>query len=171
MIFEKMSALIKPGVEDSGEARMREIKWGVDIKLLKTYLMMKNNWSEAEMESHLSKSWDNYIEDTRYQDLSELSDRVTKGESVGEVVADVLKKRLGKDQVVDVRQELTGIFGQEAENNIQTLLTSSSDTEFNANMRSLMDKQYGPKLNYEQASNTATDEYKKLLKVPLNTSN
>jgi len=167
MIFEKMSALIKPGVEDGGESRMREIKWGVDIKLLKTYLMMKNNWSDADVESHLNKNWDNYVEDTRYQELSELSDRVANGESVGGVILDVLKRRVGKEQVTDVRQELLGIFGQEADTNIQALITSSSDTEFSANMRSLMDKQYGPKLSYQQATEIATNEYKKLLETPL----
>jgi len=67
MIFEKMSALISPGIEDEGETkgevRVREIKWGVDIKLLKTYLMEKNSWSEDQVETHLAQRWDDYVID------------------------------------------------------------------------------------------------------------
>jgi hypothetical protein len=163
MIFEKMTAFINPGASHNGESRIREVKWGIDIKLLKTYLMMKNSWSEANVEKHLTERWGEYVEDTRYQGVAELSERVAKGESVGEVVADALKKRLGKEQIVDVRQELLGIFGQGSETNIQALLSSSNDVKFSVNLRCLVDLQAGAKLSYEQATQKATEEYTKLL--------
>jgi len=163
MIFEKITAFVNPSASHNGESRIREVKWGIDIKLLKTYLMMKNSWSEANVEKHLTERWGEYVEDTKYQGVAELSERVAKGEGVGEVVADALKKRLGKEQIIDVRQELLGIFGQGAETCIQALLSSTSDREFSANLRSLVNLQAGAELNYEQASQKATTEYTKLL--------
>lgn len=163
MIFEKMSVLINPGNDENSETRMREIKWGVDIKLIKTYLMMKNGWSDTEVEAHLAKKWDEYIEDTRYQGVSGLVERVAGGESVGVVVIDALRKRLGKEEIVDAKQELLGVFGQGAENTIQSLLASTSDTEFSAHLKALIDIQTGSRLDYGEASQQATKEYSSLL--------
>lgn len=63
MIFEKMMLLIKPGIEEDGQQRTREIKWGIDIKLLKTYLREKKGWSEEKVDEHLTRRWDEYMED------------------------------------------------------------------------------------------------------------
>ena len=162
MIFEKINAYINPRADKNGESAIPEIKWGIDIKLIKAYLVIKNNWSEKDVKNHLNKKWNKYIEDTRYQEVPELTQRVTRGESVGQVIVDVLKKNLEKEQITDVRQELLKIFGQESEINIQSLLSSSSDTEFSASLKSLIDIQAGTKLSYGQASQKATQEYTKL---------
>ena len=165
MIFEKIAALVNPGTSDNSESRIREVKWGIDIKLLKTYLTIKNNWSESYIEKYLSKRWGNYIEDTRYQGISELSEKVAKGEGVDKVVTDALKKRLGKEQIAKVKQELIYIFGQEAETHIKALLSSLGVNEFSANLKSLIDLQAGAKLSYKQASQKAAEEYTKLLQT------
>ena len=57
MIFGKIEALINPGADEQGESNVREVKWGVDIKLLKTYLMQKNGWNDEQVEAHLSQKW------------------------------------------------------------------------------------------------------------------
>lgn len=164
MVFEKISALVNPNSDDKGETRLREIKWGVDIKLLKTYLTMKNNWSETDMEEYLAKRWGEYVEDTRYQGVTELSERVGEREGVEDVVRDALKKRLGKEQIDDVKQELVTIFGQGREPAIQGLFMSRNATEFSEKMRGLIDLRAGSKLTYEEASQKATQEYTGLLK-------
>lgn len=169
MIFEKMSALINPGTEDEGETkggvRAREVKWGVDIKLLKTYLMEKNSWSEDQVETHLAQRWSDYIEDTRYQGVAELTERVAKGESVDQVVRDEIKRRLGKTQVEDPKSELEKILPG-ASDEIEQLLSSPTPDIFSANMRGLIDRTAGKRLTYEEASKLATQEYNVLLKTP-----
>lgn len=165
MIFEKINAYVNPRADKNGESTIPEIKWGIDIKLIKTYLVIKNNWSEKDVENHLNEKWNEYIEDTRYQEVPELTQRVASGESVGQVVSDVLKKRIGKEQITDVKQELLKIFGHESETTIQALLSSSSDTEFSENLKNLIDLQAGAKLSYKQVSQKATQEYTNLLKA------
>ncbi len=163
MIFEKMTALINPGNEDTGEARMREVKWGVDTKLLKTYLIMKNGWTEAQTEEHLASKWNDYIEDTRYQGVSGLSQEVETGKPVAEVVKEVIQKRLGKEQVDNPKQELLAIFGQQSETLVDTLLQSSTGSDFYVAMKNLLDQRAGGKLAYTEATSKATTEFNKLI--------
>ena len=166
MIFEKMRALINPGIEDEGEARVREVKWGVDIKLLKTYLMIKNNWSEIEMEGHLAKRWDDYVEDTRYQGISELTERIKQGESIDSVVKEEIKRRAGKTEVTDSKKELENLMGTQANADIERLLNSPTAEVFSANLRGLVDQKEGARLSYEEASKMSAREYSILLQNP-----
>jgi len=162
MVFEKISALVNPGSEDNGEAQMREVKWGVDIKLLKTYLMVKNDWTEVEVENNLARKWEDYVEDTRYLGVAELADRVGKGESAEAVIKDELQKRLGK-QVENPRAELLTLFRQEAEPAIQKLMASTSAPEFSDTLRGLVDLRAMPRFTYAEASQKATEAYTRLL--------
>lgn len=164
MIFEKISALVNPGKNDNNETRMREVKWGIDIKLLKTYLMVKNNWTETQVEAHLENRWSDYLEDTRYQGVLELAQQVDKGEAVSEVIKQVLKQRLGKDKITDPRQELLLIIDDKsATTYIDSLLQSKSGIEFSSLMKNLLDIRAGGKLDYKDATQKATQEYNNLL--------
>jgi len=60
-ILERMSIL------SDSETPDKQIKWGVDVRILKAYLIVKNSWSEEQLEAELSKSWDKYQDDIRYQ--------------------------------------------------------------------------------------------------------
>jgi len=61
MIFEKMQGLIDPGKKDDGTARPHpEAKWGVDVKILKAYLIEKNGWSEEVLNAQLKEKWQQY---------------------------------------------------------------------------------------------------------------
>ncbi len=162
MVFEKMNALINPGVEDNGEQRIREVKWGVDIKLLKAYLVMKNGWTDAQVEAHLSQRWEDFIEDSRYQGIADLSTRIDSGEPVLNVVKGVLTERLGHE-VTDVGLELDKLFGIPGKEQIAALLTANSGKEFNEHLKSLIDIRSGGRLTYQQASEKANQEYQVLL--------
>ncbi len=164
MIFEKMGALINPGVDEQGGSRIREVKWGVDIKLLKAYLAIKNGWNDKQVESYLSQRWGDYVEDTRYQGMGELVDLVKSGIPVAEVIKTALKKRLGKTDIGDLSQELTNIFGEQGKQQIDSLLISPTPEQFEANLRALMDLRPGKKLSYEEASAQAEQEFDKLVR-------
>ena len=163
MIFEKMTALINPGNEDTGKARLREVKWGVDTKLLKTYLIMKNGWTEDRTEEYLAGKWNDYIEDTRYQGVSELTQEIETGKPIAEVVKKAIQKRLGKEQVDNPKQDLLAIFGQQSETLVDTLLQSSTGGDFSVAMKSLLDQRAGGKLAYTEATSRATAEFNKLV--------
>ncbi|PJB50016.1 MAG: hypothetical protein CO102_02245 [Candidatus Brennerbacteria bacterium CG_4_9_14_3_um_filter_43_9] len=164
MIFEKMGALINPGADEQGESRIREVKWGVDIKLLKAYLTIKNGWDDKQVESYLSQRWGDYVEDTRYQGMGELVDLVKSGTPVTEVIKTALEKRLGKTDISDLSQELTNIFGEQGKQQIDSLLISPTPEQFEANLRALMDLRPGKKLSYEEASAQAEQEFDKLVR-------
>ena len=163
MIFEKMGALIEPGTDEQGEVRIGEVKWGVDIKLLKTYLMLKNGWDNAQVESYLSQKWNDYVEDTRYQGIRELSNLVENGTSVVEVVRTALQKRLGKTEVGDLRQELLNLFGEQGKEQINSLLSASNTTQFETSLKGLIDLRAGKKLSYEEARKISEGEFSKIV--------
>jgi len=117
MIFEKIDALVNPRADDEGQPRKPEVKWGVDIKILKTYLMMENDWSKEQLEEHLSKRWGDYSDDVRYQGLSELASKVGQGKSAKEVLAE----KLGKETVDDVGKELIDLLGTGNEKVVERL--------------------------------------------------
>ena len=163
MIFGKIEALINPGADEQGESNVREVKWGVDIKLLKTYLMQKNGWNDEQVEAHLSQKWNNYVEDIRYQGVSELADLVRSGAPIEKVVSKALQKRLHKPEIGDLRQELVGIFGDKGKDQVESLLSATNAQQFEMSLRALIDLRVGKKLNYEEASRIAKEEFSGLI--------
>ena len=163
MIFEKMGALIKPGSDEQGGLIIREIKWGVDVKLIKTYLMIKNDWDDTQVESHLSQKWNDYVEDTRYQGVRELVSLVESGISVEEVIKTALRKRLGKTELGDLQIELLSLFGEQGEDQINSLLSTSDSYQFETTLRALIDLRSGDKLSYEEALKKTEEEFRKLI--------
>jgi len=163
MIFEKIGALINPRADENGESRMREVKWGIDIKLLKTYLAIKNGWDDVQVELHLAQRWGDYIEDTQYQGVTELVELVRSGTPVEEVVKTALQKRLGRTDIGDLNQELANVFGEQGKQHIDSLLASATPQQFETNLRTLIDLRVGKKLSYEGASGQAEQEFDKLI--------
>ncbi len=162
MIFDKIKTLSNPEMTREGELRKGEIKWGVDIKLLKTYLMMKNDWSESELEDHLTDRWDEYVEDIRYQGVSEMIKRVNQGESTKDVLKELLEKRL-KKEIDNVEEELINLTGRESEEVVRDLVNSANPKEFNQNLEELLDIRMGKRMDYREASQIANREYINLL--------
>jgi hypothetical protein len=162
MIFEKMWALIRPREENAEESSAREAKWGVDIKLLKTSMMMTNGWTETQTEIYLAKKWDEYLEDTRYREVTELANKVGLGSSASEVVTSYLQERLGQP-IVDPKETLFKIFGRQSADIIDNLLHSQSASSFSEAMRHLLDERAGGKLYYADATHKAEQIYAELI--------
>lgn len=162
MIFEKMSALLNPAPDDRGKPGVGEIKWGVDVKLLKAYLMEKNQWSSEEVENHLSKRWGDYLEDTRYEAVRELMEKVNEDEPVESVLRSALEHKEGKPIIGTVKQSMITEFGEEHETVIDTLLASNSKEEIDKLLRQLVDFKLQPALSYQEATEKADVKFQSL---------
>lgn len=166
MIFEKMGALINSDVNEQGKARIKEVKWGVDIKLLKTYLILKNGWDDERVESHLSQKWNDYLEDTlgytRYQGVRELVNLVKNGVSVEVVIRDALRKTRNEIGQGDLRPELMNRFGEQGKELIDSLLLASDASRFETSLKALIDLRAGRKLSYEEARKKSEEEFSKI---------
>ncbi len=162
MIFEKMNGLVNPGLNDEGTLREREIKWGIDIKLLKTYLGEKNGWTEDQVEQHLADSWNYYTEDNRYQGVYDLLKEVKAGRSIQVVLEETVRLRTGKSESIDVKEELIKQFGTENEKDIDELLSTESSSIFELKLKILIARKSGKQLSYEEVTKIASEEYAKL---------
>ena len=159
MIFEKMDALLHPNDK-------RELKWGIDIKLLKAYLSIKNGLTAQEVEDHLDKRWDDYTNDVRYGIVLELSEQLKEGRTVTEVLQTFLTDRTG-EETIDLNQKLLGLFGHDHQPEIDELINAETTEEFEKRLGALLDEKQGPRLSYREASEESNNEYAKLLSQPL----
>lgn len=162
MIFEKLSALLNPASGDDGKPGLGEIKWGIDIKLLKAYLMEKNQWSSEEVENHLSKRWGDYLEDTRYETVRGIMEKVDEGGSVEGVLRSALEQKEGKPIIGTVKQSMVSEFGEEHETVIDTLLASNSKEEIDKLLRQLVDFKLQPALSYQESTEKADVKFQSL---------
>jgi hypothetical protein len=162
MMFDKIRGLIDPGIED-GEPRQREIKWGIDIKLLKAFLMMKNQWGGEVLESHLEGRWKEYLQDSRYGEVAGAAERMKAGGKVEDILGSILRERMGRG-VKDVGEELRGLLSEKRPELVSGLLNSSTPQEFEQNLKKFIDAVGGgPLLYYPEASKKASLEYRNLL--------
>ncbi len=162
LIFEKISALVDPG-QEAGQERQGEIKWGIDIKILKAFLSEKNQWGELELDEFLSRRWEEYLEETRYKVVPELVSAVADGASPSQVILRVLVERLGVSAEDDPRQSLIKLFGEVHSDLVETLLSASSAGEFEKTLRQLIDLRNGERLDYQAASQQAEQRFRELL--------
>jgi hypothetical protein len=162
MIFEKMQVLIDPGTED-GEAKLREVKWGVDIKLLKAFLMIQNQWTEEELNQNLEVQWKEYLQDSRYGDVDGLVRKMEGGQKAEDIIGKFLEERLGR-KIGTVSEELSELSSGKRPELISQLLDSATPSEFERNLKSFIDSARGSSaLYYPEASARASLEYGKLL--------
>jgi hypothetical protein len=162
MIFNKMQGLIDPGSKD-GESIQREVKWGVDIKLLKAFLIMKNQWDEETLELYLEGKWKEYLQDSRYNDVAGAVERMKAGENPDDVLGSILKERLGRE-VSDVGKELGSLLDGKKPELVSNLINSTTSQEFEQNLKSFIDTARGnPLLYYPEASQRASLEFRSLL--------
>ena len=158
MIFEKMTILLA-----DKEQGPKEIKWGVDIKLLKAYLAIKNGWTVQEVEDHLESRWNDYVEDVRYSGIGELVESVRAGNPVPDVLRKALVSRTGND-VTDLSRSLVEFFDEKNDIRVNALIASKTPEEFSGNLSLLAGKMQGPPaLSYKVAADQANNEYSAIL--------
>lgn len=176
LLFEKVQALVDPGSDDSGTTRGREIKWGVDIKIIKAHLLMLQReedpgYSEDQLDAYLSGRWLVYQKEKREAELSwsegtisSLEEKIKGGTSVHDVLAEAVSQQLDVP-IEEVKQDLLKsvaaiLDGDEAL--AQRLVDVTADG-FRALMREVLERRMPAPISYEEAMRRAEEEYAKLL--------
>ncbi|GEM_PF-2967509 len=164
MIFDKIRALTDPGRDDiTGEQRGREVKWGVDIKLLMAYLIEKNDWTETDLEEHLEQKWDKYIEEQTNQRVEPLVEQKRQGRSNERILKSVLASASGQESIENVEDALQNVLGSESQDLIHDLLAADSPEDFGEAVKKALAKtSYRPQ-PYKEAAAKAEREYQKLI--------
>lgn len=139
-IFERMSALAYPQVGDDGKENPKEIKWGVDIKLLKLYVMLSEDLTEEELEDKLESMWNQYQEGKKYEYAEYLASQVRQGKDQKELLLPSICKLLNKDiSAKDLQKEITEKFTWVDGKIFAVLLYTKDSDIFLENMKILID--------------------------------
>ena len=106
-LFEKLTALAYPQIDDSGNDRPKELKWGVDAKLYKLYLQLSEKISEDELNEKLVELWPKYKEETREVRAKETALEMDSGKSARDIIANMFKMPFSSDEeLISKAQEL-----------------------------------------------------------------
>lgn len=106
-LFEKLTALAYPQIDDSGNERPKEIKLGVDVKLYKLYLQRSEKISEDELNEKLVELWSKYKEETREVRAKETALEMDLGKSARDIIANMFKMPFSSDEeLISKAQEL-----------------------------------------------------------------
>jgi len=90
-LLEKLTALAYPQIDNSGNERPKEIKWGVDAKLYKLYLQLSEKISEDELNEKLAELWPKYKEETREVKARDMALEMDSGKSARDIIANMFK--------------------------------------------------------------------------------
>lgn len=162
-IFERMSILAEPPTEN-GKPIERQVKWGVDIKILKAYLMIKNGWSETQLDTELAQGWDTYQQDIRYSGVKPIVDRFRGGEPAEDIIREALGSK-GEGPVEDAGIAVRKLIPDIEDTLLQSLTHPRDADDFGQALRRVMDI-IRPSSDYTEVEATAETEYSKLLQPP-----
>lgn len=155
-IFERMSIL------SNDETPNKQIKWGVDVKILKAYLQLKNGWDNEQLESELARNWEKYQDDVRYQGVQSLIERHRNGEKAESIVRGLLRIQEGTSDL-DLEKTIKNLFPEVQDEIINKLLNPSSTEEFELAVKSIVDISTKPKTDYVTMSSRASSNYLRLI--------
>lgn len=162
MLFNKINALVKPGLDDEGNIREREIKWGIDIKILKAYLTIEKGVSAQELDTYLAKKWEVYTEAERYGSVAELAAQFNNADNIQQLLTPALEKTLGRP-IADLRTDLISLAGNGSEGLIDNLLLAKDKAGFENALRVVVDRMLGLPMTFREAQTVASNEFAQLL--------
>lgn len=162
MLFSKINALVSPALDKDGSIGRREIKWGVDIKILKTYLMVEKGIDDQKLNAYLAKRWEVYTESERYGSVTQLAEQFNSAGNVQQLLTPVLEKMLDRP-IADLRADLISSVGNGSEELIDGLLAVTDKEAFVGIMRAVVDHRAGKPMTFEDAQQKASVQYTQLL--------
>jgi len=162
MLFSKINALVNPDLDDGGNVREREIKWGVDIKILKTYLMVEKGMDAQQLDTYLAERWEVYSESERYGSVTQLAEQFDSAGNVQQLLVPVMEKMLGRP-ITDLRADLISSVGNGSEELVDGLLAVKGREDFIEAMRAVVDYRIGSSITFEEAQLIASEYYTDLL--------
>lgn len=154
-ILERMNILADPKVED------KQIKWGVDIKILKAYLQIGQNLSDEQIEFVLDGKWRQYQEDIRYQSVGAILDKNNTGQMPRSIITEVLGNEIHVGEIVEIA--LIRKFPSLNEDDVRALIEPNDIEEFEENLKKVIDIASPPFVEYADLSEKASKAYTKLL--------
>lgn len=160
MIFEKMEALI--GMWSPENYGFGEAKWGVDIKLLKAYLMESRHWDEVQLEEYLAQRFEEYQEDKRYEGVRVIVNEVRSGKTIAEAVTGYLKPRVF-GEIGDVRHEMVKLVGEENRELVNAVFESEGAVQLADSLKRLIDLKAPVRMSYAAATDRAAKQYMSIL--------
>lgn len=147
MIFEKVRSLARPSI-----ARI-QLKWGIDVKLLKYYMIKTQGFeSDEKLDEYLSKRWEEYQDSQKELDAIGLIKQRTEGESYHQLVSRVLNQPV--NQLNEHLAQSTNCPIVE----IQQLLESRNDEAFVKGYVELLRKDKS-RLTYKQVLEKANNNF------------
>lgn len=159
MILEKVDALVSPGRDDSNQEREREVKWGIDIKLLKAHLALTTKMDDSQLEGYLGQKWNTYIDQKYLGQVLPIIEAVKNGMSAEISIASLLNV-----PPENVATELTKMSGESALPIINDLLDPNKKDQFRDNMAKFAFMRLGrTNYDYPQASSIAIEEFNKIV--------
>lgn len=162
MIFSKIDALVNPGLDDEGKKRTREIKWGVDIKILKAYLLIDKGMKPEELDTYLAEKYKIYAEGERYGPVIQLAEGFKSNETIPDLLRPALEATI-KRESTDTRMDLIEWCGAGSEMIVDQLLKSPNKEDFVNALKLFVDHKMGKLPTYEEAQSEATSKYGELL--------
>jgi hypothetical protein len=121
MLFEKITALLS--------ADDPQIKWGIDIAILRRYLMKSKDMSEERIDTYLSTRWEEYQRQIARRDYLGILDMVANGTAPKAALAEGLSTRMGRDiSAAELADELIPLAGEDNRSLVLALLQSDQST-------------------------------------------
>ena len=157
-VCEKINAFITDKYDGKEELEPGEVKWGIDIKLLKTYLIASEGITPEELEKSLSEDWESYQFEKRYGSITKLSEKLNKNNTPEEVI-----KNFVDSPDTNVNKLIKERFPLSSNNDIENVLESDSKESLFKSLKSIVDKNLSEYKNFKEAQSLAFIEYEKLL--------
>jgi hypothetical protein len=166
MLFQKMQAMATN--DESWPDKPGEVKWALDIRLLKTYLAKTLKLSRLKLEEYLRKNWSTYIKEKsnmsrqkQYEVIDNITTKIKKGLSPKSGIDEYFKIRFGEAEH-ETQEQLIMVFGQNEAINIQALVNSKTAQEFEKIFKKIIRDSY-KSTTYEDVLAKAETAYANLL--------
>ncbi|MBU1132838.1 hypothetical protein KKG08_01035 [Patescibacteria group bacterium] len=163
-ICEKINAFLTNNYDEKGKPASNEVKWGIDIKLLKTYLIASENIIPEELEERLSEDWEVYVKgkvdvyEEYYKVIKDVSELLNSENTPEEII-----KGFVSDKELKVEEFLKYKYPFADEEEIKNVLESDSKESFYLSLKKILDKNKPVHRTFKEAQNLASEEYKKFL--------
>ena len=163
-VCEKINAFLTDNYDEKGELTSNEVKWGIDIKLLKTYLIVSENVTPEELEEGLSEDWEVYIKgkvdkyEEYYKVIKDVSELLNSENTPEEVI-----KGFVSDTELEVKEFLKYKYPFADEEEIRSVLESDNKESFYLSLKKILDKNKPVHRTFDEAQDLASKEYEKLL--------
>ncbi len=162
-IFERMSALAYEQIGNDGEVNSNEVKWGVDTKLLKLYVMLSEGLTKEKLEEKLASLWNKYQKGKKYGYVEYLASQVKEGKDQRDLLLPGMRKFLNEDiSIEELPEKMKESFSGVPPENIDNLLYTKDLELFKKEAKQLIDSVTPKGDSYEEMREKANENYNEI---------